>query len=284
MRLPVAPLALAALLAAGCLSGPAPAAPAPVGAEPAPSLVPLVWDLTDCEAITWEVPVPASRLSARLPEGFAPMPAAPAASTAPGGLDQLSLLGFEAIECAAGFGSSQTAARSVPFARIYTPVIPPREDSDHRAGTQHAFVWAAAVADDAWRDRLAAAGLPVHDGGTLVGPSAQGYSGRMALDGVGIFSFTGRSDASEQDQADQAVRDFTPAAGGLAAWVGTREAYTTAGGAGLWEASSGSWVADVLGATKGAAAFRHERYTIPHEAVIRPGSSDGEPFMGPVDE
>lgn len=271
----------ALLLLAGCAGPPAAPAPEPAAAE-APAPVPLVWDLIDCEAIAWEVPVPASRLASRLPDGFAPTPAASGAP-APPGVEQVSLLGFEAVECASGFGSPAMAARSVPYARLYTPVVPPSEDADRRPGAQHAFVWAAVVADDEWRQRLAAAGLPVHDGGTLVGPVAQGHSAQLALEGEGVFSMTGRADAAERPLADQPLRDFTPAGEGLAAWVGTRESVRSASGVGVWEAPPGSWVADLLGASSGVAPFRLEHYSIPHEAVIRPGDAGGEPIGGPRD-
>ena len=279
MRLAGLALLLCAPLLAGC-AGPAAPAPALPPAAPAAALVPLVWDLTDCESTSWEVPVPASRLAPRLPDGFSPTPAA----AAPAGVEQVSLLGFEVVECAAGFGSSQSVARSVPFARIYTPVIPPADISDSRPGAQQAFVWAAVVADDEWRARLQDAGLPVHDGGTLVGPVAQGHSAQMALDRQGVFSITGRSDATPQPQTDQAMRDFTPADGGVAAWVGTRVELTSRGGVGVWEAAAGSWVAELLGATRGVAPFRLEQYTIPHEAVIRPGDGGDQPVVGPRDE
>jgi hypothetical protein len=280
------PAALAVALAlAGCLGGPPDAAPAqavePAAADP---LMPLVWDLVDCEALTWEIPVPASRLATRLPAGYSPSPATgtPAGDDLPDGVEQ-AILGFEAVQCAKGFGSNEQMARSIPFARVYTPVIPPSQDADSRQGTQHAFVWETLVADKAWRLRLAANGLPAVDGGTLVAPNAQGYGGRLALDGVGTFSLSGRPDGNEQPRGDVPFRDFTPATGGVAAWVGERQGLTASMGVGVWDATAGSWIADVLGATQGVATFQLSHFTIPHEAIVRPGA-DGEPFMGPVTE
>lgn len=283
MRTTSLALLLSVPLMAGCLAGPGPAVASDVAPPAAPEQVPLVWDLTDCEALSWEVPVPASRLATRLPPGFSPMPVGPTDGTTPAGVERVAVLGFEAVECAAGFGTHERIARSLPFARLYTPVVPPQDQADNRPGAQHAFVWAAVVSDDAWRQRLLAHGLPVVDGGTLVGPTAQGYSGRMALDGIGTFSFDGRNDGNDQALGDEPFRDFTPATGGLAAWVGARESLRTTNGVGLWQASSGSWVAEVLGATEGAATFHLDRFTVPHEAIIRPGSG-GEPFVGPADE
>lgn len=280
----VLPALLLAVLA-GCASPPA----APVQeavAAPEPELLPLVWTLEDCEAITWQVPVPASRLAARLPAGYAPTPAAETpAGAVPAGIEQAATLAFEAVECTQAFDAdddASTVVRSVPFARVFTPVVPPTEDADPRSGTQHAFVWEVLVPDEAWRARLAANGLPASDGGTLVGATAQGFAGRMALDGVGSFSINGRP-GNEQAMADAPFRDFTVADGGVAAWVGQREAYRVATGFGVWNVSPGSWVEEVLGATQGVATLQYTHYTVPHEAVIRPGA-DGEPFMGPVEE
>lgn len=275
-------LALALPLLAGCSAPAAQADPAPAQAEP-PQPMPLVWGLLDCEAITWQVPVPASRLAARLPAGYAPMPAADTpAGGVPAGVDQAATLGFEAVECAQAFGSHETVVRSIPFARVFTPVVPPPGDADGRSGAQHAFVWELLVPDDAWRDRLTAHGLPATDGGTLVGPTAQGFAGRMAIDGVGTFSINGRP-GDEQPAPDAPFRDFTLADGGVAALVGQRETLRAATGVGLWSVSAGSWVAEVLGGTQGAATLQYAHYTIPHEAVIRPGA-DGEPFVGPKED
>lgn len=276
---------LGLLLLAGCLGAapaPEPAAAAdPAATAPPSATVPLAWELTDCQAIAWEVLVPASRLSPRLPDGFAPSPAAGTEAATPQGVEQAATLAFEAIECARGFGSEEQVARSIPYARLSTPVVPPGELRDGRSGTQHAYTWAVLVADDAWRARLAAEGLPVHDGGALVGPAAQGWSGRVVLDGLGTFSLTGRTDASDGTAPDQPVRDFTAADSGLAAWVGTRSERVVSAGVGVWEVTPGSWVADVLATTQGVAAFTLSTWSAT-VSVLDPGSGNGEPLNGGI--
>lgn len=257
------PIALALLLA-GC-TGAAPPPPTPTATHVPEG--PLVWDLMDCQAMSWEVIVPASRLAARMPEGFTPAPTQGAG--VPSGIEQATTLVFEAVECATGYDSELQVARSVPYARLATPVLPPAGKADGRPGTQHAVLWASVVSDDDWRPRLAAAGLPVHDGGTLVGPNAQGYSGVLAIDGVGTFSITGRPDSGQPRQAI-ALRDFAPVPDG-AALIGTRTDVTTGSGIGVWDVTADSWVAEVIGTTQGVAAFQLSTWSMPHTAVTRPG-------------
>jgi hypothetical protein len=216
-----------------------------------------------CEAMTWSVPVLASGLQSHLPEGFEPAPATPA------GVDQAATLVLQAVECVAGFGQDEVL-RSVQWGSIAAPVLPPRDLRDDRYA--HRFAWDVLVAFDAWRSAADALGLPVRDGGSLVGPGAQGWSGELAMDGAGSFAMRGRVVEAPRAVPDSGVRLITTGAQGFALWDAVRVNHTVATGLGTWTATPGSWVASVAGATQGVATFELETWDLTRADVHWPSS------------
>jgi hypothetical protein len=275
----VAMVAAVALLLAGCATPPA-ADPTPVAvaAEVAPQT--LDWRHADCESVAWSVPVLASRLQPHLPAGFEPSATEPPAGAAPPlpGALPAATLGFRAVECTEGFGQADIL-RSVQSGSLFTPVIPPAELRDDRFTGHVAFGWDVLVASDSWRRAASGWGLPVHDGGSMVGPTAQGWTGALAMDRVGTFTLTGRTVDNEQPRAGHEVRTITAGRDGFALWDGAVESLSVSTGVGVWSVSPGSWVEGVLGATQGVATFERATWSMPSGTVHWPGQT-----LGPLEE
>lgn len=271
VRLVAAALTLAVL--AGCAQphdSPAPAADGSPTAAQARTLDVRQWE---CESVAWSVPVTAASLRPYLPAGFEPSP--PEGSQ---GLDAAAALGFRAVECARGLGEG-VDFRSVQSGQVYTRVLPPAELRDDRFGARYAYGWDALVAPDAWRAEAAGWGLPVHDGGSLVGPGAQGWTGALAMDKVGSFTINGRTVTMGADSTGEASRLITAGAQGFALWDTETANVTATTGLGAWEVSPESWVAQVLGATQGVAVFEYATFDVPSGSVHWPGQ-----VLGPTDE
>jgi hypothetical protein len=277
-RLP-APMLLAALalLGAGCLDAgaPADAAAPPAGQGPPAAPRVLDWRAAECESMTWTVPVMAAALRPYLPAGFEPSPPTePAPETAAAGT---ATLGFRAVECSFGFGEERLLG-SVQSGQLFAAVLPPPELREERFAAHYAYGWDLLVAAPAWRAEAAAWGLPLHDGGAAVHPSAQGWTGSLALDRVGAFALTGRPiDGARPAQAIE-TRTITLGANGYALWDSEATNRTVSTGLGTWTVSPESWVAEVLGTTQGIATFEHATFDLPWAIVHWPG----EP-LGPVD-
>jgi len=262
---------LALLLLAGCATpahGPAPPA-APAKATAAPRT--LDWAQADCQALTWSVPVAAASLKPYLPPGFEPM------ADGPAGAGGAATIGFRTMECATGFGQAHVV-RSAQSGQVFTSVVLPPGLRDDRFGTHTTYGWDLLVANDDWRAAAAPWGMPVHDGGALVGPSAQGWSGDLAMDRAGTFTIAGRTFDAGAKADGYESRMATKGAQGFALWDAEVANLTVADGAGLWSASPESWVAKLLGATQGAATFEYATFSLPRASVHWPGES-----AGPVD-
>jgi hypothetical protein len=265
-----AALALAAL--AGCAQPAHPPAPAADGSPTAAQAWALDVRQAGCEAITWSVPVTAASLKPYLPDGFEPSP-----PEGQQGLDAAAALGFRTVECARGLGQG-VDFRSVQSGQVFTRVVPPAELRDDRFGARYAYGWDVLAAPDAWRASAAGWGLPVHDGGSLVGPGAQGWTGALAMDKVGSFTINGRTVTSGAASAGDESRLITAGAQGFALWDTETANVTTLTGAGAWEVSPESWVAKVLGSTQGVALFEHATFDVPSGVVHWPGQ-----VLSPVD-
>lgn len=279
-RVPAFGMAVALALLAGCAS---PAGqPAPAQAAASTTILPpawLDWGQVTCESMTWQVPVLASSLQPYMPAGFQPSEPAAAGAEAPVGLGQAATLGFRAVECNEGFGTGDLLG-SIQSGYLFTPVLPPAELREERFGTRYAFGWDVLVAEDAWRADADAWGwgLPLHDGGALVGPTAQGWTAGLAMDQVGAFTVTGRTFDSPARAADEETRLITLGSRGFALWDGAVEGRQVSTGVGVWNASPESWVATVLGATQGAATFELATWSMPRAQVHWPGAA-----LGPVE-
>ncbi|MHB1260750.1 MAG: hypothetical protein ACYC2H_03445 [Thermoplasmatota archaeon] len=266
-------LVLGLVLMAGC------AGPRPEAADPAPEVAvvtaarALDWSQSDCEAVTWSVPVTAAALQPYLPAGFEPSP--PEASPAAIGA---ATLGFRAVECSYGFGEEKLVG-SAQAGLLFTPVLPPAELREDRFTAHYAFGWDVLVAAEPWRDQAIAWGMPLRDGGAAVHPGAQGWEGSLALDQVGAFSMAGRPVGGDRSLEPVETRTITLGTQGFALWDSETVNATVTAGIGTWSASPESWVAEMLGATQGIATFERMTYDLPHAVVHWPGES-----FGPVEE
>jgi hypothetical protein len=276
MRAPAALLALAFL--AGCAAPPTPADGTAEAAGPVLGPRVLDWSQAECEAITWSVPVTAAALQPHLPSGFEPSP--PEASPAPAspGVAGAATLGFRAVECNYGFGEAKVL-RSMQSGLLFTPVLPPAELREERFASHYAFGWDLLVASESWRAAARPWGLPVGDGGAMVGPTAQGWTGSLAIDGVGAFSMTGRPFDKGQPAAGFEARTITGGSQGFALWDSETANRTVSTGVGTWTVSPESWVATVLGATSGLATFEHATFDLPSAWVHWPGQA-----LGPMED
>lgn len=276
MRSAAALLALAFL--AGCAQAPAPASglAEDAGASTPPVLRVLDWSQADCESITWSVPVTAAALQPHLPSGFEPSP--PEASPASPGISGAATLGFRAVECSYGFGEEKVL-RSMQSGLLFTPVLPPAELREERFASHYSFGWDLLVASEAWRAAAGPWELPVGDGGAMVGPTAQGWTGSLAIDGVGAFSMTGRPFDKAQETGGFEARTITTGSRGFALWDSETVNRSVSTGIGTWTVSPESWVATVLGTTSGLATFEHATYDMPSALVHWPGQA-----LGPTEE
>lgn len=261
------------LLLAGCAAAPAEDAPAEVVVQVPSGPSTLDWQQSDCQSVTWSVPVLASSLQPYLPAGFEP-------STAQGPISagQAATLGFRAVECSTGFGQDDFL-RSAQSGVLFTPVIPPQELREDRFAAHTSFGWDALVASEDWRAGAAGWGLPLHDGGSLVGPTAQGWTGALSMDRVGTFTVTGRTFDGEAQAQDHESRLVTLGSQGFALWDAHVQDMVVSTGVGAWSASPESWVAQVVGATQGVATFELATWDLPHAVVHWPGQAIG-PVQG----
>ena len=264
-------LAVAALaLLAGCAQPAASPSPAPAAVA-----VPRVldWRAADCESVTWSVPVTAAALQPYLPAGFEPSP--PEASPAAAGT---TALGFRAVECAYGFGEEKLLG-SVQSGQLFAAVLPPPELREERFAAHYSYAWDLLVASEPWRASAKAWEMPLRDGGSTVHPSAQGWTGSLALDRVGTFALTGRPIDSSRAAAAVESRTITLGEQGFALWDSEAVNRTLSTGVGTWTVSPESWVAEVLGTTQGLATFEYSRYDLPSALVHWPGEA-----LGPVED
>lgn len=239
----------------GCLGGPADPPPgADQGAPGAGSTV-VGWDLLGCTALVWFVPADAEAVAAALPEGFTPrgvigLPV----GDAPPGID--AYLGFEAFTCDTGQGLDGPV-EDMTYATVFTSVDPPEELRVDGVGDQHYYKWHVLVPDQPRRDLLQDAGVPAVDGRVDLAQTVPGvWSATVDLDGIGTVSIEGPAQGEPQPtDAEIPFAEFTPATGGLALWQATASDISRTGGTGTWAVPEGSWMADVLGASQGAASF-----------------------------
>lgn len=260
-----AALAFLVMSLAGCAAAPVdelPPAAEPVAAAPHW----LDWRQGGCQSMTWSVPILASSLRAYLPEGFEPAQETPVA------VGEAATIGFRAVECSAGFGK-EDLLRSVASGFLFTPVLPPVELRDDRFAGRYLFAWDALVASDPWRLAAASWDLPLRDGGALVGPTAQGWTGAVAMDRVGTFTLTGRTAEASRPAPEREERLVTLGSQGFALWDSLVQNRTVATGAGLWGANPESWVATALGSTQGVATFELATWDMPHGMVHWPGQA-----------
>ncbi len=243
----------------------------PVDATASPRDV-VPWDLVDCTALVWFVPADAGAVAARLPDGFTPrgvigLPGA----QAPPGAD--AYLGFEAFTCASGQGLDG-AVEGMTYATVFTSVVPPEDLAVEGVDGQHYYKWHVLVPDPPRRGVLQGAGLPVADGSVTVEETAPGvWSATATLDGLGTFSLQGPADGEPQPSGGAIpFAEFTAADGGVATWRATASDIARASGAGTWTVPEGSWMADVLGATTGSAAFDLDRWSFVDATITLPAS------------
>ena len=222
-RVPAVRVVLVALLltaaCAGCLSGPV---------EVAPAATRYLWGLSDCQYVIAVVTVPADRLAALLPSGFAPRPGR---GSLPGA--ETGELHADAYTCGGAVGLDGRPLHEVEYGSFYVPVDPPAELRE--PGYEAYFVKLDFLAPDASRtETLLEAGLPVH-GGEAFAKSSDGvhWSAMLYMPQVGRFGFEGIAGPPEPQGAPLPFVEHSPlAGGGLALWHARLHGATFATGVG----------------------------------------------------
>lgn len=255
----------AAALLAGCLAGdPAP----PPAADPTPGGAPIPWELRGCRYFVLDVPVPAERLQARMPEGFTvsgtASPLSPATGEGP-------LFGIETFVCDEGTGLANETVAPIAWASFYTFADPPADllIEDHL----HFVMWDTLVPDAPRREALAARGLPVHAGESAIeeGPAAAPrIVATFSMEGLGAFRMEGAVAQDGTPFAGDFVEYMEGDGGRVAAWRTHFEASTARSGRAVVEVPAGSWVADVLGGERAVGSFITGEWRFTDGAIALP--------------
>ncbi|HUR26502.1 MAG TPA: hypothetical protein VM327_10865 [Candidatus Thermoplasmatota archaeon] len=259
-------------LLAGCVQ-PAPPVFAEAVADDPPARV-LDWHEAGCRSVTWSVPITGAALEPYLPAGFEPSPAEPSPG-GPGAFGRsvgASALGFRAVECDYGFGDEKLLG-SVQSGMLFASVLPPPDLREERFTAHYSYGWDLLVTSEGWRADARTWDLPLHDGGATVHPSAQGWTGSLAIDQVGSFSLSGRPVDSDRAVEDVETRTITLGSQGFALWDSEAINRTVSTGIGTWTVSPESWVAAVIGTTQGIATFEYSLYDLPSALVHWPGQA-----------
>lgn len=241
-------LAVACLFLSGCLQpSPGPPEPGPATGSDAHTYS---WGISDCAFVIVAVPVERERLAPFLPEGFrpaptrlSPLPAGPRAS-----------IELDAYRCRTGVGLDGTLD-DLAYGSYYVAVeVPP---SLHVTGHEAYFVKFDVLVPDAprrtqWQD----VGLPARAGDARVAVAGPTVFASLDLAGAGGFRLTGTVGAAEPLVRPLPFMEYTPlGAGSLARWRARLHDADIAEGAGTVEILPGSWVADLVGATRVPATF-----------------------------
>lgn len=245
---PTLPVILA-LLAAGCVT-PSPATPTPTP-EAAAGASALPWTLTTCKFGVAILEVPASAVAPFVPDGFRVQSSAEVAAEGQAGQDVPNPrgdgnIGFEVFECLEGAGLGENVTPMV-YASVFTGVEPP---ADLRRDVENHFVkWDVLIPDEPRRELLGARGIPVHAGTasismeTFAAGQLTAYEGTLQIEGIGDFSFSGRTAAPLPDGA---FAEYTQTPDGLVEW--SMKYRLTSGGAGPQSVTipDGAWFNEIL--------------------------------------
>lgn len=231
------------------------------------------WGLTDCTALVWFVPADAEAVAEQLPDGFTPAgvigtPTGDPPPAADG------YLGFEAFTCETGRGLDGPV-EGMTYATVFTSVVPPAELAVEGVGGQHYYKWHVLVPEEPRRTFLQDVGVPAVDGSvSLTQPAPGVWSASFELDGLGAFAMTGPTQGPPSaSEGSIPFAEFTPAEGGFATWTASATNISRAAGAGTWTVPGGSWMADVLGDTRGAAPYDLDRWSFAEAAITLPGNA-----------
>lgn len=233
-------------VAPGCASSPPPFGAPPPGPTPAPATYP--WGISDCGFVIVSIPVDEDRLSARLPTGFELRPTA--LGNLPAG--PRGTIELDAYTCRSGIGFNGSIP-GVQYGSYYATVIPPGElrEPDVRA---YFVKWDFLVPDAERRGVFDNAGLPAHDGSgevSIAGPGGL-VAASLVLADAGGFRFAGTIGPLEPQAAPLPFMEYTPLASGgaLAQWHARLHDARIGEGTGEVELLAGSWLVDVVGASR----------------------------------
>lgn len=269
----IATMIAMAILLSGCLGSESGGEAADAGREGAQDLLELPWGLESCRASWWLAPASSEALHEHLPEGFEPAetPQLPGIDAA-AGLD--TYLGFDAFECRSGTGLNGTLD-TVEFGSIFTRVTPPEEHAVDGIEQAYFYRWEVLVPDQPRFDRFAELGLAARTGGAQVEAlSPVGSPGpwqtTLELEGTGTFTFTGSTEGPETSKDDIPYAAYTPTESDVSTWRATAMNQRSAIGHGTWVVEPGSWMADVLGAERGAGTFSVGTWSIADASILVP--------------
>ncbi len=287
MRVPLGVPVLVGMLVmlAGCLF------PPPVDEGPAPfegrlegeGAAVLPWVLRDCRFLNWFVETTPESLAPYLPEGL--VPAMRESETG----DVYSVLGFEAFECASGYGLEGYLS-DMRYASLFIPVEVEDDDlvaaADGEEPEDFYVKLFPLIPDDARRAAFAQRGLAAVDGVVAFdAPVADGverlHGVSYTLDGVGTFAFDGVSPMAGPFSSTEGGGRFAefsplgddplrPDSTDLVYWQAEYEVHELHTGEGTWTADASSIAADILGATSGDASFITGRWTYEAGSVTFP--------------
>lgn len=186
----------------------------------APVATVIPWGLSGCSFVVAFVPVPAARLSDRMPAGFKSLsftemnfPSDPRGEAN---------LGVEAWMCQEGVGHNESVVlHAVPYGAIFTAVEPPADLKDN-ASALHFLKWDVLIPDAPRRGLLQRAGVPAMEGNVTMNRFAQSPAGGIAydvaLDLNGTFTFRGTSILPEASLTSFSFTEFTAVPDGFAVW------------------------------------------------------------------
>ena len=221
----------------------------------APTETVLPWGLSGCTFVIAVVPVQASALQDKLPEGFRAL--TPAEAGLPSDMQGDANLGVEAWRCAEGVGLNASAPlNDVAYGAVFSFVEPPADVAVN--GSQLHFVkWDVLVPDPDRRALLQEHGVPAQEGNATFSrfqPVGPGNAFDVALELNGTWSLRGTAANPDASLAAFSFSEYTQTPHGLAVWTTNGTSESGASGAGVLTSTSG-FFREVVGSDRAQAYY-----------------------------